>query len=441
MKISVFGVGYVWLVTGTCLAEQWHDVLCVDVDESKVNNLRNGIVPIYEPGLTELVVRNVEEWRLHFSLDAREWILFWDVVFNAVGTPPDKDNNDRADLQYIESVARSFALYLDRPKVLINKSTVPVGTADRCTALISSILEKEKNKVWFEVVSNPEFLREWAAIKDFMNPDRIICGVGSQRAKDLVTELYEPIMRSYRSIFFTDPKSAEITKYASNAYLATKISFINEIANFAERVGANINDIARGMGMDKRIGPTFLHAGIGYGGSCFPKDVKALIASGYEVWYDFSIIKATESINRNQKMLPLSKLSKYFTDLTDKTVAVLWLSFKPKTDDIRESASIDIVNNLLNMGVRKVQLFDPVAMGNFILLFPPSNQVAYATTSYDALQSSDILLLLTEWDEFRALDFARVKKIMTGSLILDWRNIWDKHKLQKLWFVYEWVGK
>lgn len=440
MQISIFGTGYVGLVTGTCLAEHGHEVTCVDIDTTKITNLQQGILPIYEPGLQELVQRNTKEGRLIFTTDAQAGIEFGRVIFNAVGTPPDPDDNHKADLTYIYQVAETFGRHISQPKLLVNKSTVPVGTADQCTQIIQDELAQRGEEITFEVISNPEFLREGAAIKDFMNPDRVVCGVSSDYARAIMEEVYAPLMRSYRGVFFTDVRSAELIKYASNAFLATKISFINEIANFAELVWANISDIARGMGMDKRIGPKFLHAGIGYGGSCFPKDVQALIASGEEVNYSFEIIRAAEAVNDHQKQLPTIKLLEHLPELTDKTIGVWWLSFKPKTDDIRQAASLSVIPRLLELGVAQLQLFDPVAKENFQQVYPPSDQISYAPNPYEAANQADALLILTEREEFRGSDLDRLSEMMRGNIIIDGRNIREPNRLAEKWFVYEGVG-
>lgn len=433
MKLTVFGSGYVGLVTWTCLAELWHEVYCIDVDEKKIELLKQGIIPIYEPGLQDLVTRNYAEGRLMFSTDAKLGIEFAEVVFSAVGTPPDKD--EKADLQYVKQVATTFATYLDRPKLLVNKSTVPVGTAHACQEIIQDILDASGKHIQFEVASNPEFLKEWAAIDDFMNPDRIVCGVASDFGKELLTRLYEPLCRSYRNVFFTDILSSEIIKYASNAFLATKISFINEIANFAELVWANVLDISRGMGMDSRIGNRFLHAGIGYGGSCFPKDVKALIQTGKQHGYDFKIIKSADEANTLQKSLPVKKLRKFLPDLQGTTIAIRGLAFKPKTDDIREAPSITVITELLAAGA-KVQLFDPVAMENFKTIFPAHDQVVYSEWAYQVLEWADALLILTEWNEFRWADISKVAELLPHRIVIDGRNIRQKATCEKLWFLY-----
>ncbi|MCD5380693.1 UDP-glucose/GDP-mannose dehydrogenase family protein, partial [Candidatus Gracilibacteria bacterium] len=394
MKITIFGTGYVGLVTGTCLAEVGHEVMCIDIDQTKVDNLKEGIIPIYEPGLEELVKRNFKEGRLHFSTDAKKGVEFATAIFSAVGTPPDK--NHRADLQYVKAVSETVGKYMTEYKVFVNKSTVPVGTGDICKEIIDGELEKRAKVASplltspkgrgiikkFDIVSNPEFLKEGVAVRDFMLPDRIVCGVESEKAKKMMQEIYKPFVRTNRPLIFTDIKSAEIIKYAANAFLATKISFINEIANFSELAGANISEISKGIGLDERIGPRFLHAGIGYGGSCFPKDVQALIETGKDFGYDFEIIKSVEKVNEKQKLKVVEKLLEKFNTpipltgtsplqeeenmkiLKGKTIAIWGLAFKPKTDDIRDAPSLSVISKLLELGVEKIQAFDPVAMYN-----------------------------------------------------------------------------
>ncbi|MFK7780630.1 MAG: UDP-glucose/GDP-mannose dehydrogenase family protein [Candidatus Gracilibacteria bacterium] len=453
MKITIFGTGYVGLVTGTCLAEVGHDVMCIDIDQTKIDNLKLGIIPIYEPGLEELVLRNYKNGRLKFSIDPKEGINFGKVIFSAVGTPPDKENNHKADLRFVKIVAETVGKNISEYKVFINKSTVPVGTGELCKNIIRGEINKRPHPgipspgqekeaaIEFDIVSNPEFLREGTAIKDFMVPDRIVCGVENERSKEVMKELYKPFLRSYVNIIFTDIKSAEIIKYAANSFLATKLSFINEIANFAEKVGANISDISKGIGSDKRIGSKFLHAGIGYGGSCFPKDVQALIETGKEYGIDFQIIASTEKVNNKQKTKVVGKLKKYIPDLKGKTVSIWGLSFKPKTDDIRDAPSIDVINKLLELGVKEIKAFDPVSINNMKMLFGDNKQVIFTETNYDALKDSDGLIILTEWDEFRMPNFEKMKSLMNGNVVIDGRNIWDKKEMEKNNFIYESIGK
>lgn len=450
MKISIFWTGYVGLVTGTCLAEVGHEVLCVDIDETKMENLKKGIIPIYEPGLEELVKRNYKEKRLSFTTDAKKAIEFSEVIFSAVWTPPDE--NHKADLRFVREVATTFWKYITEHKIFINKSTVPVWTGDMCRKIIQEEINKRaKNchselvseslneSTSFDIVSNPEFLKEGVAVRDFMLPDRIVCWVESEKAKEVMQKVYKPFTRSERPLFFTDVKSAEIIKYAANSFLATKISFINEMANFAELVWGNISDISKGIGLDDRIGSRFLHAGIGYGGSCFPKDVSALIETGKENNFDFKIIKAVEAVNKNQKTIIIQKLLKHIPDIQWKTIALWGLSFKPKTDDIREAPSISIIEKLLELWAKEIKVFDPVSMGHMEKAF--WKKITYSETNYSAVEKADALLILTEWDEFRIADFEKIKKCMKGNIILDWRNIWNKKEIEEYWFIYEWIGK
>ena len=429
MKISIFGTWYVGLVTGACLAELWHNVLCIDIDEQKIENLKKWIIPIYEPGLEELVLRNFKNRRLDFSTKAQKWIEFAEAVFSAVGTPPDE--NHKADLRFVKIVAETFWKYMNKYTVFINKSTVPVGTGEICKKIIQE--ELDKRNIWegervFDLVSNPEFLREGTAIKDFMTPDRIVCGVDSQAAKNMMQELYKPLTRTYSQLIFTDIASAEVSKYAANAYLATKLSFINEIANFSERVGANIEDISKILWADSRIGSRFLHAGIGYWGSCFPKDVQALIETGKENNYDFEIIRATESVNKKQKIKLIEKLKIEIWDVSQKTISLWGLSFKPKTDDIRDAPSLDIIQNLLDLWVDKIQVYDPISIPHVQKHFWENTKIIYSDTSLDAVTHSDALLIVTEWDEFRSVNIQDISKKMRWKLIIDGRNIWDKNE-------------
>ncbi|MDP2090607.1 MAG: UDP-glucose/GDP-mannose dehydrogenase family protein [Candidatus Gracilibacteria bacterium] len=467
MKITIFGTGYVGLVTGTCLAEVGHEVMCIDIDQNKIDKLKEGIIPIYEPGLEELVKRNYKEGRLQFSTDAKQGIDFATAIFSAVGTPPDE--NHRADLRFVKIVAQTLGQNMDNYKVFINKSTVPVGTGEMCKNIIKEELKKRKSPLLggdleggFDVVSNPEFLKEGAAVKDFMTPDRIVCGVESEQAKKVMNDIYKSFIRADKPLVFTDLKSSEIIKYAANSFLATKISFINEIANFAEIVGANISDISKGIGLDPRIGSKFLHAGIGYGGSCFPKDVQALIETGKDFGYDFKIIKATEEVNKLQKVkivdmllekikhihsqlnsegLPLKSEEINYFPLANKTIAIWGLAFKPKTDDIRDAPSLDVIDRLIGLGVSKIQAFDPVAMENVSRVLGGESKLTLTYTNYEALKGADALLVLTEWDEFRNADFDKIVELMRGNIIIDGRNIWNKDDLIERGFNYEGIGK
>lgn len=439
MEITIFWTWYVGLVTWTCLAEVWHDVMCIDIDEDKVKKLKEGIIPIYEPWLEELVLRNYKEWRLKFSTNAKKWIKFWKAIFSAVWTPPDK--NHKADLRFVKAVAKTVWENMDEYKVFINKSTVPVWTGKMCKKIIKEEIKKRSLNLDFDIVSNPEFLKEWMAIRDFMWPDRIVCWVESKEAEKTMKEIYKPFIRPNRPLLFTEIKSAEIIKYAANAFLATKISFINEIANFAEIVWANISDISKGIWLDDRIWSKFLHAGIGYGWSCFPKDVQALIETWKEFWFDFQIISSTEKVNKKQKTKVVDKLLKFIPDLTWKTISIWWLAFKPKTDDIREAPSIDVIKKLLNLWVERLQIFDPVAMSNMKDIFWDEKRVIFTDNNYETLKNSDALISLTEWDEFRIPNFEKMKNLMNDYIIIDWRNIWNKKDVEDKWFRYDWIGK
>ena len=439
MKLTVFWTWYVWLVTWTCLAEVWHDVMCIDIDETKIENLKKWIIPIYEPWLDHLVERNFKEWRLTFSTDAVEWVNFWDVIFSAVWTPPDE--NHKADLRFVKKVAQTVWEKLDTYKVFVNKSTVPVWTWKLCKQIIQDELDKRWIDLEFDVVSNPEFLREWTAVRDFLAPNRIVVWWESKKAKEIMYDVYKPFIRNDRPLFFTDIKSSEIIKYASNAFLATKISFINEIANFAEIVGANVWDISRWMWLDERIWSKFLHAWIWYGWSCFPKDVQALIETWKENWYEFRIIQATEDVNKSQKTRVVSKLEKHIWSLEWKCIAIWWLAFKPKTDDIREAPSLEVIDRLLRSNISQIKAFDPVAADHVKSAFQSENKITFTSNYYDALKWADALLILTEWDEFRMPDFKRIKDNMNWNIVIDWRNIWNKDSMNELWFVYEWIWK
>lgn len=440
MKISIFGTGYVGLVTWACLAELGHDILCIDTNKIKVENLENGIIPIYELGLEEIVKRNHKNGRLKFSTSTKDWIEFWKAIFNAVWTPPDKENQEKADLCFVDEVAKSFGRFLSEYKILINKSTVPVWTAKRCKGHILKELKSRNISIEFDVISNPEFLREWTAVKDFLLPERIVCWISSQKAKELMEEVYKPITRSYSHIFFTSVESAELIKYAANTFLAVKISFINEIANFAELVWANIEEVAKWIGLDSRIGKRFLHAGIGYGWSCFPKDVKALIESWNELGFEFQIPQAAEKINKSQKYKIIEKIEK-IESLRWKTITIWGLAFKPKTDDVREAPSISLVNSLLWKQVQQIHLYDPVAENNFKNIFPESEEIKYFDDMYESLKNADFLVIVTEWDEFRIANLEKIKEKMQGNIIADGRNIWERDEVEKCWLRYIGIGK
>ncbi len=435
MKLSFLGTGYVGLVSGACMAEIGHDVTCMDVDAKKIATLKKGGIPIYEIGLQEVVERNVQEGRLRFTTNIAETIKESEVVFMCVGTPEDKLTG-QADLTYVFQAAEMFGQHLNGYKVFVDKSTVPIGTADK----VSDIIKKASNgKHPFEVVSNPEFLREGAAVKDFLNPDRVIIGVRSAKARKIMEQIYRPLNRAGRPVIFTDVKSAEVIKYAANAFLAMKITFINEIANFCDVAGGNVKEVARGIGCDTRIGNRFLYAGIGYGGSCFPKDVKALIETGHEYNSHFHIIETVSEINEAQRIKPFVKLKEVFGDtLKEKTVAVFGIAFKPRTDDIRESPGIENIKLLLESGA-SVQAFDPVAVPNAKRQFK-HKQLTYTTKSLDALHGADALIIATEWDEFRVIDYKELKRQMRGRVIYDGRNVLERAEAEAEGFQYYGVG-
>jgi UDPglucose 6-dehydrogenase len=434
MRLAFIGTGYVGLVTGTCMAELGHTVVCADVDKQKIAKLKNGVMPIYELGLEELVTKNVKEGRLSFSTSIGKAIQEAEVVFNAVGTPEDKKTG-KADMRYVYAVTEAFGKNLNGYKILANKSTVPVGTADKCRDII---LHNSQNQYEFDVVANPEFLREGAAIKDFLNPDRVVVGVASERAKVLMDKIYRPITRTGRPMVVTDTRSAELIKYAANAFLATKITFINEIANFCEKAGANVKEVARGMGLDSRIGSRFLYAGIGYGGSCFPKDVQALIQTGKEYGSAFRILEAADKINDIQKLRPVVFLKQHFKNLKGKTIAVWGLSFKPRTDDAREAPALYVIEALLQVGAR-VQAFDPVATKSFKLLFP-DKRVRYFDNAYEAVKKAHALLVMTEWDEFRTAEYPELAALMKERVIVDGRNIFERREAEAEGFTYFGIG-
>lgn len=434
MKLAFIGTGYVGLVTGACMAELGHTVVCADVDKKKIGKLKRGVMPIYELGLEELVEKNVKEGRLSFTTSIGKAMKEAEVVFNAVGTPEDKKTG-KADMRYVYAVAETFGKSLNGYKILVNKSTVPVGTADKCRDII---LHAGKGRHEFDVVSNPEFLREGAAIKDFLNPDRVVVGVASDRAQELMEKIYRPIARAGRPVMVTDVRSAELIKYASNAFLATKISFINEIANFCEKAGANVKEVARGMGADSRIGSRFLYAGIGYGGSCFPKDVQALIETGKEYGHEFGIIEAADRVNDMQKLRPVELLKKKFKNLKSRTIAVWGLSFKPRTDDVREAPALYVVEALLKAGAN-IRAFDPVAEENFRLLLP-DKRVKYCPHAYEAVKDADALLVMTEWDELRTAEYPELASRMRGRVIVDGRNIFERREAEAEGFTYYGIG-
>jgi len=436
MKIAVVGTGYVGLVTGTCFAEVGIEVTCVDIDQQKIDNLHKGILPIYEPGLEEMVSRNVEKGRLNFSTNLAEAIKDCDVAFIAVGTPPGEDGS--ADLKYVLAVARGIGENMTSYGVIVTKSTVPVGTAAKVRAEIEEALAKRGAAIEFDVASNPEFLKEGAAIDDFLKPDRIVVGVASYRAEEVMRRLYKPFLLNGHPIIFMDIPSAEMTKYAANSMLATKISFMNDVANLCEIMGADVNMVRRGIGSDARIGTKFIYPGIGYGGSCFPKDVKALIKTAQENGYDMQVLRAVEGVNENQKSVLFNKLSRHFGgELRGLKIAVWGLSFKPKTDDMREAPSLVIIEKLLAAGCT-VTAYDPVAMPE--AKHSLGDTITYAKDEFAALIDADALLVVTEWPDFRAPNFEVVGRLMKQKNIFDGRNIYDASELKDLGFVYHCIG-
>ncbi len=432
MKIAVIGAGYVGLVTGACLANLGNDVICVDIDDEKVSNLRKGIIPFFEPGLRDLVEMNLAQKRLMFTTDSELAISNSEVVFIAVGTP--SDGNGRADLSAVFAVADHIAKYMDSYKVIIVKSTVPVGTVHK---IRDHIKQKMKRQVDFDVVSNPEFLREGEAVNDFMIPDRIVIGIDNGKAKDVMLALYRPVERTGRPVMITDVRSSELIKYASNAMLATRISFMNELSHLCEKVGADVKVIAKGIGLDSRIGPRFLQAGIGYGGSCFPKDVRALVEMMKEHGCSSMLLESVEGVNEVQKHSLLPKIQKLVPDLKGKKIAVWGLSFKPKTDDMREAPSIVVIRELQKLGA-EVHAFDPVSERNARHIF---ENVHYADTPFGALEGAHCLVVVTEWDLFRELDKERMKKLMAEPNVVDGRNIYEPGEMRGLGFSYVGVGR
>lgn len=432
MKISVVGTGYVGLVTGTCLAETGNEVICVDIDKEKVEKMRRGEVPIYEPHLEVLFDRNIKAGRLQFTTSLQEGLKHGEIIFLALPTPEDEDGS--ADLSYVLNVAEAIGKSITEYKIIVDKSTVPVGTAEKVKAVIA------KHAICdFDVVSNPEFLREGYAVDDFLKPERIIIGSSSEQATELMKRLYSPFVRSGNPIIVMDEKSAELTKYAANAFLATKITFMNEIANYCELVGADVDMVRAGIGSDSRIGKRFLFPGIGFGGSCFPKDVKALHKAGKDEGYDFKILGSVMAVNAAQKTILLPKIEAYFkNDLSEKTIAVWGLSFKPETDDIRDAPSIDIMNALLDKGA-KLQVFDPEAMDNIKKRF--GNQLHYAASMYEALEGADALLICTEWSIFRTPDYAKMKESLKNPLIFDGRNVYSLADMASEEFQYISIGR
>ena len=436
MKIAIVGTGYVGLVSGACFAEMGLDITCVDTDRKKIESLQQGIIPIYEPGLSELVRNNVAAGRLHFTTDLTECLDRVEVVFSAVGTPPDEDGS--ADLRYVLEVARTFGRHINKYTLLVTTSTVPVGTARKVRAAIEEELAKRGADVPFDVASNPEFLKEGAAIKDFMSPDRVVVGVDSEQARELMTRLYRPLMINNFRVLFMDIASAEMTKYAANAMLATRISFMNDVANLCDLMGANVEMVRKGIGADVRIGSKFLYPGCGYGGSCFPKDVKALAHTAHEYGYTMEVIEAVERVNERQKSVVFEKLRQLLGDLRGKRIALWGLAFKPETDDMREATAITVIGRLLDAGA-EVQAFDPVAMTECRRRF--GDRIGYAADMYQAAEGADAVALLTEWKVFRMPDWSRLRASMRDNALVDGRNIYDKQEVIKAGFRYSGIGK
>lgn len=436
MNIAIAGTGYVGLVSGTCFAEMGINVTCVDIDKDKIERLKNGEIPIYEPGLEEMLLKNVSAGRLKFTTDLKNVLDDVDVVFSAVGTPPDEDGS--ADLKYVLAVAKTFGQNINKYTIMVTKSTVPVGTAAKVRETINKELAARGVSVDFDVASNPEFLKEGAAIKDFMMPDRVVVGTDSERAKKVMARLYKPFMLSGDRMIFTDIPSAEMIKYAANSMLATRISFMNDIANLCELVGADVNMVRKGIGADTRIGRKFLYAGCGYGGSCFPKDVKALIKTAEKAGYEMQVLKAVEAVNERQKGILFEKLSRHYSgDIAGKTIALWGLSFKPETDDMREAPSLVIIDRLLKAGCI-VKVYDPVAMTECKRRI--GDVVTYCADIYDAAVDADAVLMLTEWNQFRVPSLSVLKKTMNSLVIIDGRNIYDAEYLAENGFTYYKIG-
>lgn len=437
MKIAIVGTGYVGLVTGTCFAEIGVDVTCVDTNSEKIETLKKGIIPIYEPGLEEMVLRNTKSKRLRFTTSLESCLNDVEVIFSAVGTPPDEDGS--ADLSYVLAVAHTIGRNMNKYKLVVTKSTVPVGTAQKVRNTIQEELDKRGVKIEFDVASNPEFLKEGNAISDFMSPDRVVVGVESERAKKLMSKLYKPFLLNNFRVIFMDIPSAEMTKYAANSMLATRISFMNDIANLCELVGADVNMVRSGIGSDTRIGRKFLYPGIGYGGSCFPKDVKALIKTAEQNGYDMRVLRAVEEVNEIQKSALFDKLQKLFgNDLQNKTIAIWGLAFKPETDDMREAPVLVLIDKLQQAGCN-IRAYDPAAMEECKRRI--GDTIYYARDMYDAVLDADVLMLVTEWKEFRLPSWAVIKKTMAQQIVLDGRNIYEKKEMEELGFIYHCIGK
>jgi UDPglucose 6-dehydrogenase len=436
MKVAIIGSGYVGLVTGTCFAEVGIDVTCVDIDKKKIEDLKNGIIPIYEPGLEEMVLRNIDKKRLHFTNDIKDAVESCEVIFIAVGTPPDEDGS--ADLQYVIGVARDIGRYMYDHLLVVTKSTVPVGTAKKVRAAVEEELSKRSLNIEFDVASNPEFLKEGAAVDDFLKPDRIVIGIESQRGEEIMQRLYKPFTLNGHPIIFMDITSAEMTKYAANSMLATKISFMNDIANLCEIVGANINMVRKGIGSDSRIGSKFIYPGVGYGGSCFPKDVKALIRTAKDFNYPLRVLQSVEDVNDAQKAVMFNKIHKHFGGNLKGLKVGLWgLSFKPQTDDMREAPALVLIQKLTEAGA-SVRAYDPVAMHEAKRIL--GDRIEFATDQYDALKDADCLLMVTEWPEFKFPDFEVIRKLLKQPAIFDGRNIYDAAELKKAGFAYYCIG-
>ncbi|QJR81753.1 UDP-glucose/GDP-mannose dehydrogenase family protein [Alteromonas pelagimontana] len=439
MKVTVFGIGYVGLVQAAVLAEVGHEVVCIDVDQNKVDNLKNGVIPIYEPGLTPLVTSNYEGGRLSFTTDAQKGVEHGELIFIAVGTPPDEDGS--ADLKYVLAVAKTIAEHMTSHKIIINKSTVPVGTADKVKAKVNETLTALDKNVSFDVVSNPEFLKEGAAVSDCMRPDRIVLGTDSEKAKDKLRELYAPFNRNHDKVIIMDIRSAELTKYAANCMLATKISFMNEIANLAELFGADIENVRRGIGSDRRIGYQFIYPGCGYGGSCFPKDVQALVRSANGVGYKARILESVEAVNYEQKEKLFSYIQRHFKgDIKGKTVALWGLSFKPNTDDMREASSRVLMEALWEAGAC-VQAYDPEAMEETQRIYGSRSDLKLMGTKESALDGADFLVIVTEWQAFRAPDFALMKEKLSEPLVFDGRNLFEPERMAEYGLKYYAIGR
>ena len=439
MKISIFGSGYVGLVTGICFAEQGNEVICVDIDKDKIKSLQSGVIPIYEPGLEGLLSNNLKNDRIHFSGSIQEGVDFSDLIFIAVGTPSDEDGS--ADLQYVLSVAKSIGQYMSSDKLIVNKSTVPVGTADRVASTIRSELSMRNSTLNFQVASNPEFLKEGAAVEDFMKPDRIVIGTEDANSIEVFKTLYAPFNRNHDKMVFMDARSAELTKYAANVMLAARISLMNELANMADQLGADIEAVRKGIGSDPRIGPNFLYAGTGYGGSCFPKDVKALIHIANNIGVKASIVESVEEVNAKQKTVLFDKLNKHFKGRLSGKIISLWgLAFKPNTDDMREAPSRTLIDKLIASGAI-VHAYDPQAADEARRLYPEEHALKIFASASEALEGSSALIVVTEWNEFRSPDFEEIKKKLKEALILDGRNLYDPLFLENLGFTYYGIGR